>query len=795
MENIPLNFITSKRDAEIIVDRDGIVQFVNPAAEILFKRRADELVGELFGLPVVVGDRTEVDIIQRGGKITSAEMQVTEAKGDDEIHYIVASLRDITDRKLAEESLRLTERAIAASSNGILISDATKPDNPIIYVNPGFERITGYSASEAIGHNCRFLQGNESNQPGLQDLRQALKQEQECHVILHNYRKDGTQFWNDLYVSPVRDELGRITNFIGIQTDITERVNAEEKMRASELRLSTVLNAIKKGITFSDVEGKFELFNPGMEELTGYSIDEANACGDFNLLLYHDPAERQQAIEGTQQLDHLGATHDCEAKIRTKSGEIKYVLISSTLVLFKNKQMYLSAYRDITQLKSTEEQLRLQNQRERFLSKITLNIRRSLKLEEILQTTVDAMRDLLHCDRVVVYRFLPDWTGEVTVESVNDPNLSILGSAVSDPCFVSNFDYVWKYQHGRISSITDVLALNVDPCYQKLLLSYQIRANLVVPIVHGDKLWGLLIAHQCLDSRSWQEFEIDLLKQLADHVSIAIKQAELFQQVQDLNIHLEQQVEERTAELRQALAKEKELNQLKSQFVATASHEFRTPLATIQAASDLLKHYGNKMTETQKLERINKIQTEVKHMTELLEEVLTLGKVESDRLIIKPIWLDLEKFCGDTLEELSLSAKSVNHRFRFSSAGICRQVYLDPKLLRQILTNLISNAIKYSPDGGLVTVGLNFESNAVSIMIEDEGVGILPEDLEHIFESFLRGQNVGNISGTGLGLAIVKASSDLLGANITLHSEVNVGTKITVTIPTHQADGSPDESE
>jgi PAS domain S-box-containing protein len=124
---------------------------------------------------------------------------------------------------------RLLGRAVAASSNGIIITDPKVPDNPIVYANPAFEEISGYTADEVLGHNCRFLQADDRDQPALDELRKALTEERECRVVLRNYRKDGTRFWNELYVSPVYDEENHLTNFVGVQNDVTERRRIEEE--------------------------------------------------------------------------------------------------------------------------------------------------------------------------------------------------------------------------------------------------------------------------------------------------------------------------------------------------------------------------------------------------------------------------------------------------------------------------------------------------------------------------------------------------------------------------------------
>ena len=132
------------------------------------------------------------------------------------------------------DRLRLLDRAVTASTNSIVITDPNRPDNPLVYVNPAFERTTGYVTKEALGRNCRFLQGEDQNQPALEEVRAAIREGGHCTVVLRNYRKDGTLFWNELSVYPVRDENGHVMNFVGVQNDITERLRGEEAL--SEIR-------------------------------------------------------------------------------------------------------------------------------------------------------------------------------------------------------------------------------------------------------------------------------------------------------------------------------------------------------------------------------------------------------------------------------------------------------------------------------------------------------------------------------------------------------------------------------
>lgn len=157
---------------------------------------------------------------------------------DEEMLRVVSTLGSQTgeyiDRALSEEELRVRDRAIASSTNGIVITDALQPDNPIVYANPAFERLTGYTAEEVAGRNCRILQGDETEAEAKEKLRDAIARQQDVSVVILNYKKDGTPFWNDLTVAPVRDESGRVTHWVGLQNDVTDRKRAEEELLAAK---------------------------------------------------------------------------------------------------------------------------------------------------------------------------------------------------------------------------------------------------------------------------------------------------------------------------------------------------------------------------------------------------------------------------------------------------------------------------------------------------------------------------------------------------------------------------------
>ncbi|WRH67051.1 MAG: PAS domain-containing sensor histidine kinase [Planktothrix sp. GU0601_MAG3] len=242
------------------------------------------------------------------------------------------------------------------------------------------------------------------------------------------------------------------------------------------------------------------------------------------------------------------------------------------------------------------------------------------------------------------------------------------------------------------------------------------------------------------------------------------------------------------AEIQKALDQEKELNQLKSSFVSMISHEFRTPLTTILASAEALEYYSCKWDEEKKLIYLQRIQTTVHHLTELLNQVLFIGQGEAQKIPFQPSLINLENFCCGMIQEMKISLKETKYlRFippeKDTSNLINNSVYLDERLLRHILYNLISNAIKYSPPGGNIELHLNYNQNQVILTLKDEGIGIPQEDQEHLFEPFHRAKNVGVIPGTGLGLTIVKKSVEIQGGIIQVQSKINVGTTITVIFP------------
>lgn len=237
-------------------------------------------------------------------------------------------------------------------------------------------------------------------------------------------------------------------------------------------------------------------------------------------------------------------------------------------------------------------------------------------------------------------------------------------------------------------------------------------------------------------------------------------------------------------EIKKALEKEKELSELRSRFISMTSHEFRTPLTSINTSAELLEKYWDKMDDGKKKNSLMRIQENVDVMTNMLNDVLTIGKSDAGMLHIKLEPVNIGELCREILREFKtcLVSKS-NHNIKFEMKSLNSRILLDYQLVKQMLENLLSNAVKYSNDNSLINFKVSFSEKFIIFNIKDEGIGIPETDINNLFSPFFRANNTGNISGTGLGLAIVKRIVDLHNGKIYVKSEEGKGTEFVITLP------------
>ena len=354
-------------------------------------------------------------------------------------------------------------------------------------------------------------------------IKQSIKELAALHPLIAQLRSSLVQHQQ---VEVVRAD-GERSQSIAIAAVAEE---AEEALRESEARLRLALKATQTGIWDWNILTDSMTWSDNFESLFGLTP----GIGSFRkaFLKHVHPEDRKFVIQSVTQAVKLKA--DCDIEFRTvwRDSSIHWIA-GKGQVLYGDGQALrmVGTAVDITKRKQAEDRWRQQNEQERLVTEMAQRIRQSLELKEILRSTVSEVRQFLQIERVFIYRFEPDWSGIVAVESV-DPDWSpILGAKIKDSFFGETSGRE-LYKQGRIQATADIYKADLSQCHVDFLAKLQIRANLVVPILQGEQLWGLMVANQCSEPRHWQQLEINLLKQLATQVALAIQQAELYQQAQ-----------------------------------------------------------------------------------------------------------------------------------------------------------------------------------------------------------------------------------------------------------------------
>lgn len=546
-----------------------------------------------------------------------------------------------------------------------------------------------------------------------------------------------------------------------IERSQTQQVMHQQEIARAEAeahltRIRKAVESTSDAIVITDLSGKLTYQNQAFLSLYGYTLDEVNQLGGLTSLIV-EPEQRQQVADAVQS----GRSWSGEVEINASNHRIVSTLLRVDRIHDEDGNCLglINVCTDISRRKQTEEEVRLlQAMTQAIFESEDFHSALAVALQKVGEATAwnfgeawiprpDGM--VLECSPAW-YCSTPELKPfrELSKQLTFAPGVGIPGRV-----------WVEKRPEWRrdVSQETNQVYQRTDAARQVGL-----KSALGIPILASKTVLAVLVFYM-FESKSEDARLIELIS-ASTQLGLAIQR---------------KRAEE---DVRQALEKERELNDLKSRIVSRTSHEFRTPLTIISTSVGLLKNYSHKWAEDKKSQHFQRIQTAIDRITHLLDDVLFLEKGEAGKQEFQPHPIELVAFCRELVEELQLSIGR-HHLIAFACQGDGSIACMDKKLVHLILSNLLSNAIKYSPQGSTVYFRLVCHAESAVFQIEDSGIGIPPEDLPRLFESFYRAGNVGNISGTGLGLAIVKQSVDLHQGTIDVTSQSGVGTTFTVILP------------
>ena len=720
-------------------------------------------------------------------------------------HALLTIVRDITDRKRMEESLFIKNRALESAGNSILIADAKLPGRPIIYANSAFYKMSGYNRDEVTGRNCRFLQNDDRDQEAIGTMADAIQKGEPCQVELRNYKKDGSMFWNELTITPVHNDQGGLTHFIGVQNDITER-KREELLKDSVRR---ILEQIANKEPLMDISTRIietveEHFKGSLASLLLLDREQGTL---HKLAAPNLPEGFSKGIEGAKIGENVGSSgtaaflrkvvvvSDISVDPRWEDyWELasehglqscwSFPIMSSEKEVLGTFAMYFDHRREP---KKNEREMAAEItylasvaiERHRINEKLEQNTQQlkeySQNLEEKVRARTDELQvmvqKLVETNLSLEDQILETKSAEgraleshamFTAISKNFPNGVIV-------VFNTNFEIVYMdggemqyygFEKGRFEGmrIDDIGTL---PRKYKTRIKGNIKktmegAHLTFEAPFKDRTYSVGTSPLLGDNGKvkWMLFVYtDITEQ---------KEAE--------------------ANMRKALIKEQELNELKSRFISMASHEFRTPLSAISTSAILIAKQNMPGKEEKREKYVNQIQSNVRNLVDILNDFLSLSKLEEGKVRAKPEQFNLVEFTENLIQGMKPNRKR-DQKINLRSNREAIPIYLDPKLMRHVLINLLSNAIKYSEEGTEILLSLEYSDDLVSVAVTDQGIGIPIEEQANLFDRFFRAENSTNIQGTGLGLHIVKQYTELMGGTVRFKSEMGKGATFIVEFP------------
>ena len=653
---------------------------------------------------------------------------VLDARGEPQ--DLVGYWFDITPRKTAEENLRKLSRIVEQAPLSIAITDLY---GTITYVNPKFLEVSGYTNDEVLGRNPRVLKSGQTPASVYTGMWATLTRGQVWQGELCNRRKNGELYFENAVIAPVVDEAGCPTHYVALKEDITETKRTADALREVQNRYRLIAENTADVIWLYDLAAnRFTYCSPSVRNLLGYSGEQILGQTMAQILspdsAAYVAAALPQRLAAYAQGDASTLTWTDEVGQVRRDGSVVPTEVVTTLLpdAAGRVTQIIGVTRDVTErVKARAALQRFNTELESKVTDRTAELaQRNRDIQALLQSIPDTVLHLRN-DGTVLYKQV----------APGAPDLQVPGDSVSP-------------FHAAPSLLSPSLAIGRRAIAEGTTVSTE--AEISLP--------GGPVTLELRATPSGPDAVVVVARDITARKRLEIETAAM-------------------------LEKERQVSEMKTRFISVTSHEFRTPMAAALGSVELLHNHLERLGPAKREELFGRITTSMHRLTEMLDDVLTLNRMDANRIDMRLATSDLRLFLLNAVEEIRLADHNEHELVLRLEPDAPTPSVTDTNLLHHIVSNLLSNAVRYSPPGKTITVTLTAGDSHLRLTVEDQGIGIPASDHARIFQPFERASNVGNIKGTGLGLSIVKRMTEMLGGTITLASPPTGGCSFTLTLP------------
>jgi PAS domain S-box-containing protein len=826
-------------------------------------------------------DSLEKEYYRKDGSRISVLMGAALLPGSED--QTICVLVDISDRKQAQKALQESQQFLQTVLDTIPLSVFWKNrESVFLGCNQQFAKTLGLpSTTESIGKRDLdiYQKEVEANSYCAMDRRLIETGEAILGIEETLTLPNGKRIFLETHKAPLRDCSGNIIGLVGTFQDITHRKEAEARLQQqakqerllgaitqrmrSSLNLDEILNSTVEEIhqlLQSDRALVYQVFPEG----TGAAIAESVSPNRLKLLDILFPEEvfpeenYDRYIQGrvyalndsedenesilpclveflaeiqvraklvvpiiqNQTLWGLLIVHQCDRPRQWQDWEINLLkqIANQLAIAIQQSYLYEQVQSELAIRKQTEKAIALQLQRQRTLGAIAQQIRESLDINQILATVTQQVKEILQGDRTIVIRLFGNGRSQIVEESVLTEFSAIKNLHWDDQLWSQ--EILNHYGDGKPRIVPDIMTDIGTNCFVEYASVGEVKSKIVAPILeevrssqsHGglapgstNKLWGVLVVHACRENRVWQESEAQLLQQIANQLAIAVQQASLFEQLQQELTERQQAQQQLTERNEQLGASNEELaraTRLKDEFLANMSHELRTPLNAIQGMSEGLQEQVFGVVNEQQIKALQTIERSSSHLLELINDILDVAKIESGQMELDCTPVSINYLCQSSLPFIKQQALQKRIQLEIKVPLNLPDLLIDERRMRQVLINLLNNAVKFTSNGGRISLEVSRQQRradpdsadspphflvkeTLRIAVIDTGIGIAPENINKLFQPFIQIDGALNrqYTGTGLGLALVKRIVELHGGQVGLTSTVGVGSCFTIDLP------------